>query len=444
MDFFASIDVTRMLIASLLAVVSMLSMVIGTWIGTSVRPSQRTGAIVMAFGTGALIQALAIELAMKSAQRLMAAEQMSGFDAWLRVAGGFIIGGLFYYFVNKWLEQRGAALRHPALAKFYALRTKQEESSQLLSHLSKAEIVRSLPPEEVEGVLTCVEQVTVRNGEMIFQQGDPGNAFYIIKSGTVNIVSETDGRQRTIAALGPGQSFGEMALLSGETRSASAVAAADTDLLRLGKEQFTALLEVSPALRAAVEQLNSQRILHNVHELKEAMDADHWKKIAASNIRRLSKFDELTFMKRHAASVNPMAMFLGAMMDTIPESLIIGASFVALESYSFTFLLAVFLSNLPEAMGSSSSMLEAGFSKGRIYALWGGLIAAGAVAAAAGNVFLFDAPPSVLTFVEALAGGGILAMVASVMMPEAYEDGGAEVGLATIAGFLAAFFFALI
>ena len=111
---------------------------------------------------------------------------------------------------------------------------------------------------------------------------------------------------------------------------------------------------------------------------------------------------------------------------------------------SSTFLAAEFLSNLPEAMASSNAMLEAGFSKLRLFVLWGSLIIAGAIAAALGNIFLLSAPPTIITFVEATAGGGILAMVASVMMPEAYEDGGAEVGLATIAGFLAAFFFTLI
>jgi ZIP family zinc transporter len=80
----------------------------------------------------------------------------------------------------------------------------------------------------------------------------------------------------------------------------------------------------------------------------------------------------------------------------------------------------------------------------KIFSLWVLLIVAGSIAAALGNIFLIDAPHAVITVVEALAGGGILAMVASVMMPEAYEDGGAEVGLATIAGFLAAFFFTLI
>jgi ZIP family zinc transporter len=61
-----------------------------------------------------------------------------------------------------------------------------------------------------------------------------------------------------------------------------------------------------------------------------------------------------------------------------------------------------------------------------------------------GNIFLIAASPAIITLVEAIAGGAILGMVASVMMPEAYEDGGSEVGLATIAGFLVAFLFMFI
>ncbi|MEW6061990.1 MAG: cyclic nucleotide-binding domain-containing protein [Bacteroidota bacterium] len=443
MSFFESLDITRALIAGALAIVSMLSMIIGTALGLFTKPSQRLNAIIMAFGTGALIQALAIELAMKGANRLTQEAGHSGFNAWLWVSGGFIVGGLIYYLVNKWLDKKGAALRHPALAKFYYLKKKQEESKKILEQLSKIEIVRSLPPEEMETVLTCVEPITVKAGEVIFHQGDPGNALYLINDGQIEIRSGTNGQTRTIATLDSGHSFGEMALLTGDPRSASAIAITDATLLRLGKDQFDALMEISPNLRKAVEQLNSQRILHNVQHLKEPMDAEHWKKIAASNISRLSKVEELNYMKKHASAGNPFAMFLGAMMDTIPESIIIGASFVTLESYTYTFLLAVFLSNLPESMGSSSNMLEAGFSKIKIFSLWILLIIAGTIAAALGNIFLINSPPAILTLVEALAGGGILAMVASVMMPEAYEDGGAEVGLATIAGFLAALFFSL-
>ena len=86
-------------------------------------------------------------------------------------------------------------------------------------------------------------------------------------------------------------------------------------------------------------------------------------------------------------------------------------------------------------------MKAAGFKNMRVFGLWGMLLLAGAIASALGNVFLSTAPPILLTLVGAIAGGGILAMVSSVMMPEAYEDGGPSVGLSTIAGFLCAFLF---
>ncbi|MFA5832746.1 MAG: cyclic nucleotide-binding domain-containing protein [Bacteroidota bacterium] len=440
----SSFDISRVLIAAGLAAISMISMIIGTAIGVYTKPAQRTTAIIMAFGTGALIQALAIELALKGAHRLTNQAMFSGVDAWAWVASGFVAGGLIYYLVNKWLEKKGAAIRHPALAKFYYLQRKRADSSIVLNQLSKVELVRSLPPEEMEGVLSCIEPVTVKAGEIVFHQGDPGNALYLIDNGEVDITSGLGSDQKIIATLGVGQSFGEMALLNNDLRTATAVAKSNAHLLKIGKEQFDALMEISPALRKSVEQLNTKRILMNVQNLRDAGDSQHWRKVAAANINRISRAEELTYMKQSVISGNPLALFLGAMMDTIPESIIIGAGFLSLDSYTFTFILAVFLSNLPESMGSSMNMLEAGYSKSKIFGLWFGLIVAGIIAAALGNIYLLNAPPTIITVVEALAGGGILAMVASVMMPEAYEDGGAEVGLATIVGFLAAFFFTLV
>ncbi len=346
--------------------------------------------------------------------------------------------------MNKWLENKGAAIRHPALAKLYYLRQKRQDTDIILTQLAKVELVRALPPEEMEGVLTCVEPIDVKKGDVLFHQGDLGDALYLINEGTIDIVTVADNERKVIATLEAGQSFGEMALLNNNLRTATAIASADAQLLKIGKEQFDALMEISPGLRKAVEQLNSKRILQNVQNLRERRETEHWKKVAASNINRLSKAEELTYMKKHASAGNPLALFLGVMMDTIPESIIIGAGFISLDTYTFTFLLAVFLSNLPESIGSSMNMIEAGYSKSKIFLLWGGLIIVGVIAAALGNVFLLDAQPTIITLVEALAGGGILAMVASVMMPEAYEDGGAEVGLATIVGFLAAFFFTLL
>jgi zinc transporter ZupT len=247
-----------------------------------------------------------------------------------------------------------------------------------------------------------------------------------------------------LARLSAGQSFGETALLTGEPRTATVTAMSDVVLLKISKEHFDELLDESPRLRQTVETLNSQRILQNVATLRERPDAAAWQKIALANVQRLSRKEQEALLAKHAATGSPLALFLGATLDGIPASVVIGSSFESLDAFRFTFLVAIFLSSIPEAIGSTLGMRQAGFSTRRIFTLWSLLVLAAALAAALGSVFLAGAPPVLLTLVGAVAGGGILAMVASVMMPEAYEDGGPAVGLATIVGFLTAFLFAFV
>lgn len=433
--------------AVLMATLAMISLIVGVSIGLFLKPSRRVNAIIMAFGTGALIQALALELAFEGAERLIHEAHLDGITSWLWVAAGFITGGGMYYLGNRLLEQRGAALRHPALAKLYLLNKKREESAAILSRLSKVELVRSLPPEEMEDVLLCVQPVQVKAGETIFHQGESGDALYLIDEGNIKIIAngrEGADEQAPLAELGPGQSFGEMALLTGEPRTASAVAVNNSSLLKIDKVHFDELVDRSPRLRRAVEELNSQRLLYNVEAAKGTIDTEHWQQVAVANIQRLSRSEADSLMKKHAEAGAPLAIFLGAMLDGIPESVVIGSSYVSMATFRFTFLAAVFLSNLPEAIASAVGMKNAGFSNVRVFSFWTLLVVAGAIAAALGNAFLSHAPPTLLTLVGAIAGGGILAMVSSVMMPEAYEDGGPSVGLATIAGFLCAFLFTFV
>ena len=440
-------DPSRTFGAVLLATLAMLSLLVGVGIGLFARPSRRTNAIIMAFGTGALIQALALELAFEGAERLIREAYLSGLASWLWVATGFTLGGILYYLGDRWLEQYGAALRHPALTKLYLLRQKREQSATLLARLVHVDLLRSLPPEEMEEVLLCVQPVRFVAGDAIFHRGDAGDALYLIVAGQVAVLANDPAdniESALLARLTEGQSFGEMALLTGAPRTATVTALTEVELLKIAREHFDELLDHSPRLRQAVEALNSQRLLQNVANQHEQADAAAWQKLALANIQRLSRLEEAALMAKHAAAGAPLALFLGALLDGIPESLVIGSSFETLDSFRFTFLAAVFLSNLPEAIGSAVGMQQAGFSTPRIFTLWGLLVLAGALAAALGNIFLAGAPPALLTLVGAFAGGGILAMVASVMMPEAYEDGGPAVGLATIAGFLAAFLFTFV
>lgn len=133
------------------------------------------------------------------------------------------------------------------------------------------------------------------------------------------------------------------------------------------------------------------------------------------------------------------AIAIGALLDGIPESAAIGISLLGGGEISAALVAAVFLSNVPEGLSSASGMKQAGRSIPHIIGLWGGVTMVSAVAALLGYFFLAGAPENVVASIQAFAAGAILTMLASTMMPEAFEEGGEVVGLVTSVGFLLSF-----
>ena len=134
-----------------------------------------------------------------------------------------------------------------------------------------------------------------------------------------------------------------------------------------------------------------------------------------------------------------LAIVLGIVLDGIPESIVIGLTLLEGGSVSVAILVAVFLSNLPEAIGATSGLAVAGWRSRRILTLWGIVILVSALSALAGYGLFGDASPDTVAFVLAFAGGAILTMLAETMIPEAYLRGGKAVGLVTTFGFAVAF-----
>ena len=139
-----------------------------------------------------------------------------------------------------------------------------------------------------------------------------------------------------------------------------------------------------------------------------------------------------------ASDSSGAAILLGVVLDGIPESLVIGLTLVS-GQVSAAMVVGVFLSNFPEALGSTDGMRSAGTSATKIWTIWVIVVVASGVAAAVGFVALDAASPAVVAFVLAFAAGAILTMLADTMMPQAFANGGKATGLVTVAGFALAF-----
>ena len=132
-----------------------------------------------------------------------------------------------------------------------------------------------------------------------------------------------------------------------------------------------------------------------------------------------------------------LGIVLGAVLDGIPESVVIGASVLTGETASVAVIVAVFLSNIPEAISASSDLVRDGWSRWRVLLLWGIVVVASTLAAGLGYVALEGASGSWIAAIQAFAAGAILTMLADEMMPEAFEytDHNKTVGLGVALGF---------
>ena len=141
---------------------------------------------------------------------------------------------------------------------------------------------------------------------------------------------------------------------------------------------------------------------------------------------------------RPAGEARGLSIVLGAVLDGIPESIVLGAMLLVDGAVSPAFLAAVLLSNVPEGFSAAVDLRREGRTRAWIIALWIGVALVSALAAAAAYVLLDEAGPAI-PFVQAFAAGALITMLVDTMIPEAYEDGGDRAGLVTVLGFALAF-----
>jgi uncharacterized membrane protein len=144
--------------------------------------------------------------------------------------------------------------------------------------LAAISLFKDLSTEALEKMSTLLENITFKTGDTVFHEHDKGDALYIVHSGKVRIwVRDEDGKEVTLAELVPGDFFGEMSVLDGGERSASASVSADALLHRLTRADFEefllthpqAALEVIRGITTRLRQTNllvSQRVSRNVND----------------------------------------------------------------------------------------------------------------------------------------------------------------------------------
>lgn len=131
------------------------------------------------------------------------------------------------------------------------------------------------------------------------------------------------------------------------------------------------------------------------------------------------------------------AMFLGALLDGIPEAFILGLGLALGGSISLAFVAAIFVSNVPQGLAGTTSLQEAGTGERRIFWMWTALTLACGVASLLGFL-MADRLSGAGVNASAFAGGAVLMMLSDSMVPESYRHGGRLVGLFTVVGFLVA------
>jgi ZIP family zinc transporter len=133
------------------------------------------------------------------------------------------------------------------------------------------------------------------------------------------------------------------------------------------------------------------------------------------------------------------AIAVGALLDGVPESVVLGVGLLSGGNVSVSVLVAVFISNIPEGLSSAAGMKAGGRSARYVFGVWGGIAVVSGLAALVGYSALGDASPQAVAVITAVAAGAMLTMIADTMIPEAFERTRIWTGGIASLGFLVAF-----
>lgn len=453
---------TLIIWATILGAIAAGSMVLGAIVGITVPMSNATVGAMCGFGAGALISALALELVSPTVQALAnadlanRAEEIHHFVTLLLAMVG---GGLIFIMLDQVLSAHGGYLRKGAYVIAQHARNKSKRQADLMQSIGNSSFFSSMSQVMMHDLVKLLHPKFLVQDEAVFSRGDASLELYIVRSGAITL-THADGSSHNVER---GDLLGEVSFLAHQAHSTTAVTQhGPAELLVLHKTQYDEFSRSHPEFAASVRELAAQRILENKRHLDQAAVAKQaWANLAIDAIRsggsEVPTATDLNNMKEEHNNAG-MAIWLGNLLDVIPESFVIGTvmlSIVATKAAAgmtlgfwdvmpLTLVGALFLANFPEALSASVNMKSQGFSTGKIIFLWSVLTVICAVGAAFGAYVGGSIPHSAMIVVEGIAAGAMLTMIGSAMLPEAAHLSTPNMaGFSTLVGFVAAVGFKL-
>ena len=138
-------------------------------------------------------------------------------------------------------------------------RKQDEDYAQRVDALARVDVFRALDAEKIDRLARRLRLVLFGPGEVILRQGDPGDSLYVVRNGSVAVQIGVLGASKEVATLSDGQFFGEMSLMTGESRAATVVAKTDVECYIVDKEAFQGILQEKPDLAGIISDILSRR-----------------------------------------------------------------------------------------------------------------------------------------------------------------------------------------
>jgi CRP-like cAMP-binding protein len=345
---------------------------------------------------------------------------------------------------RQWLDQAAQSLmRTGAIPRARPVSRHLDAFRSRLADIRHFPMLQGLPGDELDLIADRLVHKVHAEGETLFVQGQPASRLFIVEQGRVSLV-DPEHRYREPEVRREDEAAGGLSFLTGARHTQTAVTTEETAVWELRRQDLDAILLRAPRLaeriRAFLEGGEARDYLTRRLHLP-AERAMRWCRAAQRALDQRQSMPPVAALALNQAQHGgaPLAIFLGITLDGIPESLVIGSSMIH-AAISVSLIVGLFLSNFPEALSSSVGMRQQGMGFGRVLGMWTALMLITGVGAAAGSLLFQEAGPNLFAFVEGLAAGAMLTMIAETMLPEAYLKGGNVVGLSTLAGFLIAIF----